>query len=70
MWPWAQDVLFFFHTSHVNDFAVKGEELCIEDAEGGDYSPDNCTASEAANTDLMVNFLILLHHQHKKTTIV
>ena len=35
---------------------VKGEELCIEDVEGGDYSADNCTSSEAANTDLLVLF--------------
>ena len=42
-----------------DDYAVKGEELCIEDVEGGDYSAANCISSEAANTDLLVPFLIL-----------
>ena len=53
-----QDILVFCHA--VYDFAVTGEELCVEDSEGGDYSLDNCTSSEAANTDLMVPFLILI----------
>ena len=54
-----QNFLVFFPTDQCDDYAVKGEELCIEDVEGGDYSAANCISSEAANTDLLVPFLIL-----------
>ena len=63
---------FSLYFTLANDYVdvpvVKGEELCIEDIEGGAYSPDNCTSSEAANTDLLVPFSPFLpQHPHIKT---